>query len=161
MAPIMHIEALYSTESTGVGVGSAVEVRVVLAYESLSAALRAADAIAILHCQAREGVAVRLSPWSFAALENPQWRLLAALEVARAEMIMLASCNATQRLSAGIERWLKASLARRHPTPFAVAALFNHGGSPDHPETPRMQSVRRLAQEAGCEFIASQPNGEW
>ena len=155
----MHIETMHSTENTGAGVASAIEVRVVLAYESLSAALRAADALAALSRKDTEGLAVRLSPWSFAALENPRWRSLAALDVASAELIVLASCNATQRLSANIERWLKACLAQRRAASFAVAALFDRDDRPDGPETPRMQSVRRLAKEAGCEFIASQANG--
>lgn len=150
----MQTAAPFSCKIAGPDVEAAVELHVFLACESLSAALGAADALALLIRRDPEGLIVRLSPWSFAALENPRCRALVEPDVEKAALIVLASCNATQRLSAGVEHWLKLCLARRRDASSIVAALFEQGDNADGPDSPRLESVRRLAQEAGWAFFA-------
>ena len=133
---------------------SAAELHVVLAYESLSAALRAAETLTVLRREAPAGLAVHLSPWSFGTLENPHWRAVAADDVGRADLMFVASCAAPRPLSAVVEYWVKTCLDKRNVSHFAVAALFSHADRPDSASSPRLQSVLRLAKEAGCAFFA-------
>ena len=128
----------------------------VLVYESLSAALWAAETIIGL----TRGVPLRLQPhitsWSFAALENPINAAMATTASVRAKLIVLSSCSSSTSLPAAIERWLRNCLADGGTTIAAVAALFGRADSPDNLNiSPRLQTVQRLAKEAGCDFFAA------
>lgn len=131
-----------------------VNLHVFLAYENLAAALRAAEMLAALGRKDPTGLAVQLSPWSFAALEDPQWSARAVPYAARAHLIVIAACGAAPRLSATIENWLQTCLAQPREDSLAVAALFHRQDGPDDGDSPRLCSVQRIAHEAGCAFFA-------
>ena len=139
---------------------AAVDLHVLLAYENLAAALRATEMLATLSRKDPDGLAVQLSPWSFAALENSDWRAQAVPYAARAHLIVIAACGAVPRLSAAIEDWLQTCLAQPREDHLAVAALFHRHDRPDGGDSPRLRSVQRLAHEAGCAFFAPGVTGE-
>ncbi len=139
---------------------AAVDLNVFLAYENLAAALRAAEMLAALGRKDPAGLAVQLSPWSFAALEDPQWSAQAAPYAARAHLIVIAAFGAVPRLSAVIEGWLQTCLAQPRDDSLAVAAFFHRHDGPDAGDSPRLRSVQRLAHEAGCAFFAPGVTGE-
>jgi len=130
------------------------DLNVFLAYENLAAALRASDVLAVLTRKELDGLAVKLSPWSFATLAEPQWRAQAAPYVERAHLLVIAACSPAPTLSVTIEAWLRLCLAQPREECLAVAALFHHSGGPDDASSPRVRSVQRIAQEAGCAFFA-------
>lgn len=130
-----------------------VDLHVFLAYQNLASALRATEALTALSRKDPDGVMVHLSPWSFATLENPQGRALAVNDMERAHLIVIAAWGAIPRLSTTIEDWLRACLAQRPENHSAVAAFFGRDDHPDGADSPRVRSVQRLAQEAGCAFF--------
>lgn len=133
---------------------SATELRVVLAYENLSAALDAAETLTMLSRKERDGLRLRLSPWSYAALGEPRCRAMALRDVGRADLVVVASRSTPHALSAMVESWLKTCLGRRGEPRLAIAALFGCDDHRDGTDSPRLQAVQRLAKEAGCVFFA-------
>lgn len=130
------------------------DLNVVLAYENLAAALRASDALAVLTRKEPDALAVKLSPWSFASLAEPLLRAQAVSHVECAHLLVIAACSAAPKLSVTIEAWLRSCLAQPREERLGVAALFHHSGGPDDANSPRLRSVQRIAQEAGCAFFA-------
>lgn len=129
------------------------DLRVFLAYENMASALHAAETLAAVSRRDPDGFAVQLSPWSFAALENSDWRAQAAPYVERAHLIVIAACSALPPLSSSMEEWLKTLLVRRHAAHPAIVVIFERDTRLDRGGGPRLQSVRRLAQAAGCAFF--------
>lgn len=130
------------------------DLNVLLAYENMAAALYASESLATITRQEPAGLVVKLSPWSFAALAEPQWRVEAVVQVRRAHLLVIAAWSAAPDLPVAIEVWLRSCLRQPRAEPQAVAALFRHGAAPDGARSPRLRSVRRIAQEAGCAFFA-------
>lgn len=130
------------------------DLHVFLAYENLAAALHASESLTVLSRKDPDGLVVKLSPWSFATLVEPQWRAQAGPHVERAHLLVIAAWSAAPKLSVTIEAWLRSCLARPRAQSLAVAALFHHGEGPDGANSPRLRSVQRIAQEAGCAFFA-------
>ena len=129
-------------------------INVFLAYENLTSALHASESLAALSRRDPDGLMVKLSPWSFATLAEPQWRAQAAPCVERAHLLVIAAWGKAPTLSVTIETWLRSCLAQPREQCLAVAALFHHGDGPDAPNSPRLRSVQRIAQEAGYAFFA-------
>jgi len=132
------------------------EINVILAYESLSAALWAAETLTGLLRRISGGAEPRLSPWSFSTLENPALRPHATAAAVAADLIVITTSSGFSVLPASVESWLGKSLAERRHATTAVAALFGQPNRPDRADSPRLQTVQRLARDAGCEFFAPQ-----
>ena len=136
------------------------DLNVFLAYENLAAALRASESLAVLSRKDCDGLALKLSPWSFAALAEPQWRAQAATHVECVHLIVIAAYSAGARLPVAIEAWLQTCLAAVREDDLAVAALLHGSDGPDGAQSPRLRSVQRIAQEAGCAFFAPGLTGD-
>lgn len=143
--PFLGVETLAATPT---------DLHVFLAYENLASALHASESLAVLTRKEPDALAVKLSPWSFAALAEPQWRAQAAPHVEHAHLLVIAAWSAAPKLSATIEAWLRSCLVQPREQCLAVAALFYTSGGPDDADSPRLRSVQRIAQEAGCAFFA-------
>ena len=151
----MQTRAPYPADTGSADTSATVELNVVLAYESLSAALWAGEILAALSRKDSDQPMVRLLPWSFSTLENPALRRLAAADADQADLIVIASRGVASTLSAGFEDWLKTCLTRpRRTARLAVAALFEPDVRLAGADSPRLQAVRRLTQAAGCTFFA-------
>lgn len=144
-APLAGVEMLAATPT---------ELNVFLAYENLAAALHASESLAVLSRRDSDGLVVKLSPWSFATLAEPQWRAQAAPHVERAHLLVIAAWSAAPKLSVTIEMWLRSCLAQPREQCLAIAALLQNDDKPDDADSPRLRSVQRIAQEAGCAFFA-------
>lgn len=130
------------------------DLNVFLAYESLGAALRASESLAVLTRRDIDGLTLKLSPWSFASLADPELRTLSMRSIDCANLVVITSCSRALMLPPLIETWLRSCLERRHKASLAVAALFYDGDSPDEPVSPRLRSLQQVVQHAGYAFFA-------
>ena len=130
------------------------ETIVLLAYENLAAALRASELIGSLVRQISADDRALLRPWKFSSLERPDQSARAAASALGADLIVIAGSGTNHELPAFVETWLEKSLGRPRRLPTAVAALFSDPDLPDCPDSPRLQTVQRLADAAGCPFFA-------
>jgi hypothetical protein len=129
-------------------------INIVVAYDNLSAALWAAEALGSVRAQLPAGAESRLSPWSFATMENPAYSAEATAAAVKADLIVLAISTPVSRLPIPAETWLRTCLAGRRKAKTAVAAVFGCPGSMDGADSLRLQTVQRLAADHGCEFFA-------
>jgi hypothetical protein len=147
MLPLVPAPASPSPEAPAI-------INIIFVYDKISAALQATETLDSFRRQIPDGADPRLSPWSFSTLENPTYRAEAMAMAAQADLIVVAISNRIRRLPVSVENWLRASLTGRHSAKTTVAAVFGDADLPDGPDSPRLQTVQRLALEGGCEFIA-------
>jgi hypothetical protein len=131
------------------------EINVTLAYENLSAALWASETLNRLFCQIADGPEAHLSPWNFSTLEDSFLRVPATDAAIQSDLIVIALSSANHVLPASVATWLRNCLAQRRGAHTAVAALFAPSHSAHRPDATGIQTLQRLTEEAGCEFIAS------
>lgn len=154
----MHTPIPFPTGFASTDAGSPPEMTVVLAYENLSAALWASETLAGLIRQVPDEPPPRLLPWNFSTLGIPEHCAEATAAALRADLIVIATSSAPRLLPESIESWLGKCLADRPGGKAAVAALFRRADLPDRDDSPRLQTVQRLAREAGCEFFSPSVN---
>ena len=131
-------------------------LRVTLAYESMASALWAAEILGGIVRKAWAMPKLYLSPWCFGVLGDPTWADRVVSESLTADLIVLSTTSRdTQQLPPAIESWLEMCL-RRQPggKQLGVVAFFRSGDVQDGPDSPRIQKVMRLVQQAGCGFFA-------
>jgi hypothetical protein len=133
---------------------SGTDLRVVLAYGSISAACRATECFKSKRSTRGDERAMSVSPWSFAMLESPRLFAQAAANVGRAHVLAIATCEAKRPMPGVAERWLKACLAQRHKAHLTVAAIFEGDDLPPNAETAWIESLERVVVGAGCAFLA-------
>lgn len=127
------------------------EMKVVLAYENVAAAVWAMESLRGL-LQTTEHMRSHLSPWNFSILQRGPGADTAAKE---ADLIVISAAGNDERaLPRGVERWLGKCLAHRRNSKTAIAALLGEPTNPDRAESPRLQRLQQLAHDAGCEFFA-------
>lgn len=129
-------------------------MKIVLAYENLSAALWAAEAFAGLLHQSPNSAKTQLIPWSFSTLSNPDSNMQATDAAAHADLIVIAASSNFRLLPAFVENWLCKCLSGRRGPHTAVAALFGRANCLERADSLRLQTVQRLAEKAGCRFFA-------
>jgi hypothetical protein len=127
---------------------------IVFAYDNLAAALWATEALDSFRAQLPDGAEPRLSPWSLATLENRACRAEATAEAVGADLIVVAISNRFSQLPISVEGWLRTVLAGRRKTSITVAAVFGDADLMDGADSLRLQTMQRLAEEHGCEFLA-------
>jgi len=130
------------------------KLKIILAYENLSAALWAAETFTGLLRKSPEGADTQLLPWSFATLSNPADQAQATAAAAQADLIVIAPSSSFRLLPGFVESWLKKCLSVPRRTNTAVAALLRSAHRPEAPDSQRLRAVKRLAEEAGCRFFA-------
>ena len=131
-------------------------LRVTLAYENMSSALWAGEILGGIVRKAWAMPKLYLSPWCFGVLGDPTWSNRVVAESLTADLIVLSTCSRdTQQLPPPIEGWLEMCL-RLQPggKRLGVVAFFRSGEVQDGPDSPRIQKVMRLVQQAGGGFFA-------
>jgi hypothetical protein len=129
------------------------EMRVFLAYEDLAAALWATETLCGLRHRLPRRPELHSFPWSFSTLENPRYRAHTEALATQADLIVVAISNAFLPLPAPFESWLQTCLAGRRRADAAVAALMRRATLPAPADSPRLRTVRSLAERAGCDFF--------
>lgn len=129
-------------------------MNLVLAYENLSAALWATERLSGVLRSISQGGIPHLSPWSFSTLENPELREQATAAGFQADLLVVATSSVTQRLPAAVENWLGKCLSGRRSPATAVIAFLGCANLLDQADSPRLQTMRQLTEDAGCQFFS-------
>ena len=130
------------------------KIKIVLAYENLSAALWATEAFTVMLRQSPDGPKTQLIPWSFSTLSNPDFSAQATDVAAQADLIVIATSSNFRLLPAFLENWLGKCLSGKRGPQTAVAALFGRANRPERSDSMRLRAVQELAEKAGCRFLA-------
>lgn len=98
--------------------------------------------------------------WSFGLLDDVDWYEAAAREAAQADVLIIAT-SSPGPLPPAVSHWVEETISRKRGTATAVVALFGSEGNPDEAGSPRLEAVRKAAQQAGLEFFAPVPAHEY
>jgi hypothetical protein len=132
------------------------KLNVLLAYENVSAALWASELITELLQVDPGAPGVSFSPRSFGMLGDPSWIHSTAAKWVDADLVVIACTTDRMVLSRAVEKWLETLLGQYATDPIkpAVVAYFRAANVYDNSSSPRLQTVQRIAREAGCKFFA-------
>jgi hypothetical protein len=141
------------------GLGGAEEetgakLNVMLLYDSINSANRAAQLIASLALREPNGLAINLSPMSFSTLSDATLNALATTDARNAHLIVITVSGRACHLPVPVERWLKIILTVGHEANLAVLALFVREERAERADSPRLRTVKSLVEEAGGSFFA-------
>jgi hypothetical protein len=130
------------------------KLNVMLLYDSIDSATRAAQFIASLAQREADGLAIELSPLSFSTLGDPTLSALALADVQNAHLIVITMSGSARFLPVSVENWLTHYLALRREAHLAVVALFVQEEHPDSADSPRLRTVKSLVDKSGGSFFA-------
>lgn len=128
-------------------------VRVVIAYHDLAAGKRAMRVLADVAKGLGDDVEFQPVPWSFDVLADVDWRSVAANDAVQADILIIATSDASP-LPSAVGRWADAAINRKHGTAAAVVALFGSEENPDGAGSSRLEAIQLAAQRAGLDFFA-------
>lgn len=134
-------------------------LRVVIAYDDLAAGRRAMSVLGNVSRALGNSIRFDPIPWSFDLLADIDWRSVAADDAVKADILIIA-CSSSRPLPAEVGRWTKSAMDRKRGTATAVVALFGVEEAPDGSASPRLEFIKKAAEEAGLEFFAPRPGGE-
>ena len=150
------------SESTGPEPTPSGSLRVVIAYQDVSAGQRAMRVLTDLARGFGEDLEFEPLPWSFHLLAQVDWREVAALDAVRADILIIATSN-TRPLPAEIEQWAADAIGQKQGTVAAVVALFGpeeNYDDPDEAGPSRFASIQLAARQAGLAFFTPAPHPE-
>jgi hypothetical protein len=130
------------------------KLNVMLLYDSIDGATRAAQFIASLASRETDGLAIELSPLSFSTLGDATLSALATTDVQNADLIVITMSGSARFLPVSVENWLTHYLALRREARLAVVALFVRDERPDSADSLRLRTVKSIVEESGGSFFA-------
>jgi hypothetical protein len=128
-------------------------LRVLIGFDDQPAFQRAMRLCVRVFSEFDGGLDVRPVPWNFNYLTLPEWRALAAVDAAAAD-IVIVSASHVDELPAGVGDWVELCLAAPRTTTGMLVALV--GEPSDHGAAPsRVRSfLREVAEREGFSFLA-------
>ena len=134
-------------------------ITVVVAYDDLAAGKRAMRVLAEVARAVGDDLEFQPIPWSFNLLADRDWREVAASEMVKADMLIIAT-SGQRSLPSEVGRWTEAAIQQKRGRPAAVVALFGPEDNPDPAGSPRLEYIQRAAREAGLQFFAPTARSE-
>ena len=134
-------------------------LRVVIAYDEVTAGKRAMRVMSDLGRELGEAVEFQPLPWSFDLLADTDWAEVAADDAINAHILIITTSSADP-LPPAVGRWAEAAISRKQGTAAAVVALFGPEERPDGHGSSRLEAIRTAARQAGLDFFAPAPQGE-
>lgn len=129
------------------------QLRVVIAYNEITAGKRAMRVMTDLGRQLGEDINFLPFPWSFDLLSDTDWGEVAAGDAVRADILIIAT-SSTNPLPPAVGRWTASAISRKQGTAAAVIALFGPEENPDGADSSRLEIIQSAAREAGLAFFA-------
>jgi hypothetical protein len=129
---------------------------IVIIYNDLNAAMRAAKALERFGTKFFGQLQQRLTPVPASQLADPA-RFDHLLADARAADMIIISYNGPGELPTTLKTWVARCLAQQGEGDSAVVALLSSNEQLDPPDSPRYQELLKTARAAGLEFFAPQP----
>lgn len=128
-------------------------LRVVIAYDDVAAGKRAMRVLTNIAASTDAPIEFEPMPWPFNLLEDVDWYRVAASDVVKADILIIASSAKVGPLPSAVGRWTEAAIRQKQGTSAAVVALFGPENYPDDETSPRVDSLRSAAAEAGLAFF--------
>jgi hypothetical protein len=133
-------------------------LKVVIAYETLDAALRAKEMSERLKAELNSSCEV----WSMESLAHLPLRQLAATAASEADIVVIAARNA-QALPLHLKDWIEDWLVRKKPGPTALVALYDEEQEAPR-ETPQGSPslgtyLDLIAERGGMDFFSNTGDG--
>jgi hypothetical protein len=128
-------------------------LRVLIGFDDQPAFQRAMRLCVRVFSEFDGGLDVRPVPWNFSYLSLPEWRALAAVDAAAADIVIVAASRVDE-LPAGVGDWVELCLAAPRTTTGMLVALV--GDPADHQPGPsRVRAfLREVAEREGFSFLA-------
>ena len=131
----------------------------IIVYDEEEAYRRALRTLVDLDFQVGGGIDIRPIPWRIEEFGHFYHRAL-AMENAQAADIIIVSVTSTVELPETLRQWLLDCVPHRHDrSTLLVVALLGGSEGMDSPESPRFQFMKKIAAEAGFDFLAPAPFG--
>ena len=128
-------------------------IKPVIVYDETAAGQSAMQAAESLFHIEIEDLPTKSAFWNFRLMEYPAWRIQATADVLGSDLLILAM-HGEDGLPGCVARWLEECVAQKRGTDAAVVALFGPPHRYDGAESPRLQLVRQIVEEAGLHFFA-------
>lgn len=133
-------------------------IRVVIVYDEIAAGKRALQVMSNLGREPGEVVAFHPLPWSFGLLADTNWRVMAAADAVRADILIIATASPhPQPLPPAVGQWTEAAISSKQGMPAAVIALFGPEDDLDASDSSRLDAIKHAARRAGLAFFAPTP----
>ncbi len=132
---------------------------VVLVYNDLHAALRAAQALERLGHKFHGKLRQCLHPIQFNYLQDAACFDHALHDASEADMVIV-SFNGPGDLPAAVKKWVKDFTIQKREGDSALVALLSSNERVDAPDSPRFQFLRNAARAMGLDFFAPRPDPE-
>jgi hypothetical protein len=129
---------------------------VVIVYNDMHAALRAAHTLERLGRKFRGQMRQRIQPVPVAYLEDPACFNHMLSDAKSADMIIV-SYNGLGGLPATLKKWVADCAEQKRDSGTALIALLGSMDQTDAENSPRYQFVRNAARAAGLDFFAPKP----
>ena len=131
---------------------------IVIVYNDITAALRAAEMVERLGRQCGGKLQPQLKPVRLDTLSDANSYDQAFAESAEASMIIV-SVNGGSELPATLKKWVKGCLDQKRHAEAAMVALLGSPEKMDATDSPRLQFLRRAAKAVGLDFFAPGAHG--
>lgn len=128
-------------------------LRILIGFDDQPAFQRAMRLCVRVFSEFDGGLDVRPVPWNFNYLTLPEWRALAAVDAAAADIVIVAASR-VHELPAGVGDWVELCCAAPRSTTGMLVALV--GDPADHsPAAERVRTfLREVAEREGFSFLA-------
>ena len=134
-------------------------LRVVIAYNDLSAGKLAMRVMTGLGKNFGDDIQFQPLPWSFDLLADVDWRQVAACDMVKADILIIATSDSSP-LPPAVGRWAEAAIHSKQGSAAAVVALFGPEENPNGAGSSRLEAIQRAALMAGLDFFAPEPRHE-
>jgi hypothetical protein len=132
---------------------------VVIVYNDMHAALRAAEAVERLACKFRNQGRQWLLPVPVAQLHDPN-RFDRLLSDANSADMIIVSFNGLGDFPLPLKKWIEDCLKQQREGHAAVVALLSSNEELDAPDSPRYQFFKNAAWAAGLAFVSPRPDAK-
>jgi hypothetical protein len=128
-------------------------LRVVIAYDGLSAGQRALRMLIGILNGIGDGFPFVPLPWAFDLLADAGWRNLASIDAIESDIVIIAT-NSGHSLPSAVREWAGSIIQGKRGSSAAIVALFGPEDSPHAANLSGLEEMRTAAAQAELAFFA-------
>ncbi len=136
--------------------GAPFPLSVIVIYNDMHAALRAAQVIERFTKKYQGRMEPRLQPLPLSQLSDPACYDRSLASAASADMIIV-SINGPGGLPPALKQWIQDCTTQKREGDSAVVALLGSMDESDPPDSPRLQFLKNAVRRAGLDFFTPTP----
>jgi hypothetical protein len=146
----------FPSSDASIGMNPSLELVVVIVYNDMHAALRAAEALERVARNFRLAQQ-RVMAGPVAQLGEPS-RFDRLLYDANSANVIIVSYNSPSDFPLTLKKWIRDCLAQKRADESTVMALLSSNEPVDAPDSPRYQFLKNTAWASGADFFAPKPD---